>query len=101
MTIVNFEHVIVGWDKIFKVNENASLTIFLEKNFVKNPFPSTFQIHYKKDLLHTRITLRNQIRIQIPKVSKAIYTPWNEIGLAIERVPRETMNRLYCICIRL
>ena len=32
LTIVNFEHVIAGWDKkMFKVHENASLTIFLRK----------------------------------------------------------------------
>ena len=32
LTIVNFEHIIAGWDKkMFKVHENASLTIFLRK----------------------------------------------------------------------
>lgn len=42
-----------------------------------------------------------QSKQRVAKVKKAVYKPWNLMVKTVKTVHRETMNRLYCICIKL
>lgn len=67
----------------------VSILQIIHKKKTRLPVVFTFRFRC------TRITLSIENRLRI--ANKAVYTSWNEIEMTIKRVPKETMNPLYCL----